>query len=96
MLKKLPANTRITVINRIILVEKKIYLFQKLKREVFRQCHKIKITEYQKNEGTLERIKRTYYFPKIRKYVENGVRKYDTCQRNKSARHAPYRKIIPN
>jgi hypothetical protein len=46
MLKELPANTRITVINGIILVKEKIYLFQKLKKEIFRQCHDVKTAEY--------------------------------------------------
>src|SRR5258705_13336418 len=31
-----------------------------------------------KNEDILKRIKRTYYFSKIRKYVKNNVRKCDT------------------
>jgi hypothetical protein len=77
-LKEPPANIRITMIDGIILVEKKIYLSQKLRREVFRQCHNVKIVRYQENEDILKRIKRTYYFPRIRKYVENSVRKYDT------------------
>jgi hypothetical protein len=46
MLKELPANIRITVINGIILVKEKIYLFQKLRKEVFRQCHEIKTVKY--------------------------------------------------
>jgi hypothetical protein len=77
-------------------VKEKIYLSQKLRKEIFRQYHNIKTARHQKNKDTLKQIKRTYYFPKIKKYVENNVRKYDTCQRNKSARHAPYGKIMPN
>jgi hypothetical protein len=41
-------------------------------------------------------MKRTYYFLKIRKYIKDSVRKCDTYQRNKSARHALYEKIILN
>jgi hypothetical protein len=67
------------MINRIILVEKKIYLSQKLRKEVFRQYHNVKTVRYQRNEDILERMKRTYYFSKIKKYVEDNVRKYDTC-----------------
>jgi len=37
-----------------------------------------------------------YYFPKIRKYIEEQIRKYSNCQRNKSARHKPYEKLQPN
>jgi hypothetical protein len=32
----------------------------------------------------------------MRKYVKDSVRKCDTYQRNKSAKHASYRKIMPN
>jgi Integrase zinc binding domain len=96
VLKELPANTRITVVDGIILVEEKIYLSQELRKEVFRQCHEVKTAGYQGNEGTLERMKRIYYFPKMRRYVEDNVRKCDTCQRNKSARHALYGKMMLN
>jgi hypothetical protein len=79
VLKESPANTRITVVDGIILVEKRIYLSQELRKEVFRQCHEIKTVGHQGNEGILERMKRTYYFLKMRKYVEDSVRKCDTC-----------------
>jgi hypothetical protein len=72
-------NIRITVVNGIILVKKKIYLFQKLRKEVFCQYYNIKTVKYQRNKGTLKRIKRIYYFPKIKKFVENNMRKCDTC-----------------
>jgi hypothetical protein len=67
------------MVNEIILVEENIYLFQKLRKEVFRQYYNVKTVEYQKNENILKRMKRTYYFFKIRKYVEDNVRKCDTC-----------------
>jgi hypothetical protein len=96
VLKKPLTNIRITVIDGIILVKEKIYLSQKLRKKVFRQYYDIKIAKYQSNKGTLKRMKRIYYFPKIRKYVEDSVRKCDTCQRNKSVKHASYGKMIPN
>jgi hypothetical protein len=46
MLKESFANIKITVINEIILVKKKIYLSQELKKEIFRQCHDIKTVRY--------------------------------------------------
>jgi len=38
----------------------------------------------------MERLARTYYFPGIRKMVEEVIRNCDTYLRNKSNRHAPY------
>ena len=38
----------------------------------------------------MERLARTYYFPGMRKTVEEVIGNCDTCIRNKSSRHAPY------
>jgi Integrase zinc binding domain len=38
----------------------------------------------------LERMQRTYYFPNIRKYVKDRIRKCDLCNRNKAVRHKLY------
>jgi len=38
----------------------------------------------------MERLARIYYFPGIRKSVEEIIGNCDTCIRNKSSRHAPY------
>ena len=46
MLKEPPANTKITVIDGIILVKEKIYLSQELRKEVFRQCHNVKTAKH--------------------------------------------------
>jgi hypothetical protein len=46
MLKKSPTNIKIIVIDGIILVKKKIYLSQKLKKKAFRQYHNIKTAEH--------------------------------------------------
>jgi hypothetical protein len=35
-------------------------------------------------------MQRTYYFPNIRKYVEDRIRKYDPYNRNKAVRYKPY------
>jgi Integrase zinc binding domain len=47
-------------------------------------------------DHTLERIQRIYYFPKMRKYVKNQIRKYTTYQKNKSAKHKLYKKLKTN
>jgi hypothetical protein len=39
---------------------------------------------------TLTRIVRDYYFPSIRAKVKKVVLKYNTCIRNKAARHVLY------
>jgi hypothetical protein len=41
-------------------------------------------------------ITRIYYFPKMRKFVENRIRICDICQRNKTSKHKFYGKMMPN
>ena len=38
----------------------------------------------------MERLARTYYFPGMRKSIEEVIGNCDTCIRNKLSRHAPY------
>jgi hypothetical protein len=35
-------------------------------------------------------MQRTYYFPNIRKYVKDKIRKYDPYNRNKAVRYKLY------
>ena len=73
-----------------------IYVSQSLRQEVFNQHHETRIAGHQGINRTLELITRTYYFPKIRKFVEDRIRTCDTCQRNKAARHKLYGKLMFN
>jgi len=39
---------------------------------------------------TTELLQRTYYWPHMRDRIKQYVKNYDTCQRTKVVRHAPY------
>jgi hypothetical protein len=96
LLKTLPSDTRVTIKQRIILINELVYVPQSLRQEIFDQHHEIRIAKYQKIDRTLELITRTYYFPKMKKFVKNRIRICDTCQRNKTSKHKPYGKMMPN
>jgi hypothetical protein len=90
LLKEPPRESRIQVIEGIILMEGLIYVPQSLRQGVFERYHDAKTMGHQGIDRTLERIQRMYYFPKMRGYVEENIRKCDACNRNKASRHKPY------
>src|SRR5450755_3322308 len=96
LLKEPSSNKGITIQNGIILINGLIYIPQSFRQEVFNQHHEIRTAGHQGIDRTLELITRTYYFPKIRKFVEDRIRVCDACQRNKASRHKPYGKLMPN
>ena len=96
LLKKPSVNKNVRIEDGFILIKDAIYIPSQLKREIFQQCYETRMAEHQRNEGTLERIKRSYYFPHIRKYVVDNIKKCDMCQRNKTIRHALYEKMMSN
>jgi hypothetical protein len=96
LLRTSPSDTRVTIKQRIILINGLIYIPQLLRQEVFSQHHETRTVKYQKIDRTLELLTRTYYFPKIKKFVEDRIRVCDTCQRNKASKHKPYGKMMPN
>ena len=96
LLKEPSLNKGITIQDGIILMNGLIYVPQSLRQEVFNQHHETRTAGHQGIDRTLELITRTYYFPKIRKFVEDRIRICDACQRNKASRHKPYGKLMPN
>lgn len=78
------------VYNRLLLFEGLIYVPTKCRQELVDNFHSSQIHGHQGIDKTLERITRTYYFPGIRKYVEEFIRKCDICRRTKHDRHRPY------
>jgi hypothetical protein len=96
LLKTPPSDSRITIKQGIILMDGLVYVPQSLRQEIFSQHHETRTAKYQRIDRTLELITRIYYFPKMRKFVEDRIRICDACQRNKTSRHKPYGKMMPN
>jgi Integrase zinc binding domain len=96
LLKEPSSNKEITIQDGIILINRLIYVPQSFRQEIFNQYHEIKTAEHQGIDRTLELITRTYYFPKIKKFVEDRIRVCDAYQRNKTSRHKSYGKLMPN
>jgi Integrase zinc binding domain len=71
---------QITIQEGLILMDRLIYVLQRLRNEVFKCYHKTRATGHQGIRKTLELIQQMYYFPGIRKYIEEKIRICDSCQ----------------
>ena len=60
-----------------------IYVLKKCKQEVINIYHASKIHGHQEFDKIIERIFRTYYFFKMRKQINETIRKCDICARIK-------------
>jgi len=58
--------------------------------------HKPPPAGYGGTAKTTKLIGRRYYWPKIREDIKRFIKNYDTCQRTKVVRHAPYGLLQPN
>ena len=81
----------------MVIYERHIYIpdSNALKLKVAHQCHDAKVAGHFGRDKTLDLMKRNYYWPNIEEWVRNYVRTCDACQRNKTARHKKYGKLVP-
>lgn len=67
-----------------------IYVPASCRKELVDEFHGAQPHGHQGSAKTLERITRTYYFPHMRRFVEDALRKCNTCRKAKHDRHRPY------
>ena len=58
-----------------------------IKLRILGNCHDGKTAGHLGQEKTLEKVARDYFWPGMRRFVNEDVRTCDTCTRNKTARH---------
>ena len=68
---------------------------EKLKLEIAESEHDSKFAGHFGRHKTLELITRSFFWPKMEEWIRNYIRSCDTCQRNKSSRHAKYGLLQP-
>jgi len=78
------------IINEILTFQDLIYVSTRCRQEVISDYHKSMIHEHQDSNKIIERISRIYYFSKIRKQIENIIRKCNVCIQTKHSRHRLY------
>jgi len=81
----------------MVTYERRIYIPDRntLKLKVPHQCQDAKVAGHFGRDKTLDLMKRNYYWPNMEEWVRNYVWTCDACQRNKTARHKKYGKLVP-
>ena len=95
IIENIADNANFNIQNEILTFQDLIYVLTRCKQEMINIYHCLKIHEHQEFDRIIERIFKTYYFLKIRKQVENTIRKCDVYVRVKHNRHKSY-KLLKN
>ncbi|KAM4062066.1 reverse transcriptase (RNA-dependent DNA polymerase) [Hirsutella rhossiliensis] len=73
----------------------KIFVPEELQDEVIREIHEHPTHGHQGIRRTMERIRRIYDFPRMKKRISETIRKCELCARSKAERHKPYGELQP-
>ena len=90
MIQNIVDNEDFDIHQEIFTFQNLIYVSIRCRQEVINIYHSSRIHEHQEFDKIIERIFRIYYFFKMRKQVEETIRKCDTCAKTKHNRHKSY------
>ncbi len=79
IIKNIADNANFEIINEILTFQDLIYVSTRCRQKIINDYHELMIHEHQSSNKIIERISRTYYFFKMRKQIENIIRKCDVC-----------------
>jgi len=81
----------------MVLYNGRVYVpaVDQIKVEILREHHDAKTAGHLGQEKTLELLARSYYWPRMRQFVNEYVNTCETCVRNKIPRHAPFGDLQP-
>src|SRR6202043_3535329 len=66
-----------------------------LKLNIFKNCHNVKTVNHLSQKKTLKLVSQNYYWLRMRAFVNEYIRTYNTCARNKASHHTPYKYLQP-
>ncbi len=90
IIENIENNVNFEIINEILTFQNLIYVSTRCRQEMIDDHHKSMIHEHQSSNKIIERISRIYYFSKMRKQIENTIRKCDVCIHMKHNQHKLY------
>ncbi len=79
IIKNIADNANFEITNKILTFQNLIYVSTRCRQEIISNYHESMIYEHQDSDKIIERISRIYYFSKIRKQVEDIIRKCNVC-----------------
>jgi len=90
IIKNIKNNANFEIINEILTFQDLIYVSTRCRQEMINDHHKLMIHEHQSLNKIIERISRIYYFLKMRKQIEDIIRKCNVCICMKHNQHKLY------
>jgi len=90
IIENIADNVNFEITNEILTFQDLIYVSTRCRQEIINNYHKSMIHEHQNSNKIIERISRIYYFFKMRKQVEDIIRKCDVCIWTKHSWHRSY------
>jgi len=90
IIKNIADNANFEIINEILTFQDLIYVSARCRQEIISDYHKSMIHEHQSSNKIIERISRIYYFSKMRKQIEDIIRKCNVCIQTKHSQHRFY------
>ncbi len=90
IIKNIADNANFEIINEILTFQDLIYVSTRCRQKIISDYHESMIHKHQSLNKIIERISRIYYFFKMRKQIENIIRKCDVCIWTKHSWHRLY------
>ncbi len=90
IIKNIENNVNFEIINEILTFQNLIYVSTKCRWEIINNYHKLMIHEHQDSNKIIERIFKIYYFSKMRKQIEDIIRKCNMYICTKHNQHKLY------
>jgi len=87
IIKNIENNANFEIINKLLTFQDLIYVSTRCRQEMIDDHHKSMIHEHQNSNKIIKRISRIYYFSKMRKQIEDIIRKCNVCIHTKHNRH---------
>ena len=86
-----------TDVEGLVLYDGRVYVpaVDQIKVDILREHHDAKTAGHLGQEKTLELLTRSYYWPRMRQFVNEYVNTCETCVRNKVPRQAPFGNLQP-
>jgi len=91
IIENIADNVNFEITNEILTFQDLIYVSIRCRQEIINNYHELMIHEHQNLNKIIEKISRIYYFFKMRKQVEDIIRKYDICIWTKHSWHRSYK-----
>ena len=89
-----PTNSdKITEKEGLVYMRNLIYIPKCMRNEIIAMHHDPPLYGHPGTDRTTELVARNYYFPNLRKTVQQYTRSCETCKRDKPARHQPWGKM---